>query len=283
MNDTMLAYDVTDADFQARVLARSMDVPVLLDIWAPWCGPCRSLKPVLEKLVQAYGGRFELAKLNSDESPQVAAALQVRSIPQVVLFKGGRPVDQFMGALPEGQVRAFLDRHLQAPLTEAERLRREAADAEGDEAIQLLEQALTLEPTLIAASLDLAERQLAADRLDAASALLDAVPASVRDERHAALKARLDLSRQAPAGDPQELARRIAADPKDFDARFALAALHAHGGRFAEAFVELLEVVQRDRAEARERARKQLVEWFGLCPDRAAVDRGRRLLGMYLN
>jgi putative thioredoxin len=104
--------DVTEADFQAEVLERSLDVPVLLDCWAPWCGPCRSLGPVLEKLAGTYGGRFVLAKINTDEAPNLSAALRIRSIPLVVLFIGGRPVDQFLGALPEGQIREFLDKNL---------------------------------------------------------------------------------------------------------------------------------------------------------------------------
>ena len=118
-----LSFDVTEADFRQTVLERSLDVPVLLDCWAPWCGPCRNLKPILEKLAREYGGRFVLAKLNTDEAPQISAALQIRSIPLVVLFVGGRPVDQFMGALPEGQVRAFLDKHIGEQVSEVEALR----------------------------------------------------------------------------------------------------------------------------------------------------------------
>jgi putative thioredoxin len=282
-----LSFDVTEADFRQTVLERSLDVPVLLDCWAPWCGPCRSLGPVLEKLVQAYGGRFVLAKLNTDEAPQISAALQIRSIPLVVLFVGGRPVDQFTGALPEGQVRAFLDRHLGPQQSEADLIRQEAAEApDAQTAEALLREALGLEPGHVEARLDLAERLLARGALDEAAAELERVPAADRKDRHEALSKRLALARNKPAGDPVALAARIAADPRDFDARFALAALQVYDGDYRAAFDQLLEVVLRDKAEGRpdrERARAQLVEWFAACPDAEAVSHGRRYLGMYLN
>jgi putative thioredoxin len=282
-----LSFDVTEADFRQTVLERSLDVPVLLDCWAPWCGPCRSLGPVLEKLVQAYGGRFVLAKLNTDEAPQISAALQIRSIPLVVLFVGGRPVDQFTGALPEGQVRAFLDRHLGPQQSEADLIRQEAAEApDAQTAEALLREALGLEPGHVEARLDLAERLLARGALDEAAAELERVPAADRKDRHEALSKRLALARNKPAGDPVALAARIAANPRDFDARFALAALQVYDGDYRAAFDQLLEVVLRDKAEGRpdrERARAQLVEWFAACPDAEAVSHGRRYLGMYLN
>ena len=280
----VLSFDVTEVDFEKAVLERSLDVPVLLDCWAPWCGPCRSLGPVLEKLVQAYGGRFLLAKLNTDEAPQISAALQIRSIPLVVLFSGGRPVDQFVGALPESKVREFLDRHIKPQVSPAEQLRADAAAAaDAASAETLLKNALALEPGHAGATLDLAERLLDRRALDEARTLLDGLPAARRDDRHAALSARLRLALNRPAGDPAALAARIAANARDFDARFDLAALLVHDGDFRAAFDQLLEVVLRDKGEQRERARKQLVEWFNACPDADAVSHGRRYLGMYLN
>ncbi|MBU6259071.1 MAG: tetratricopeptide repeat protein [Burkholderiales bacterium] len=279
-----LSFDVTEAEFQTEVLERSLQVPVLLDCWAPWCGPCRSLGPVLDKLVEAYGGQFLLAKINTDEAPQLSAALRIRSIPLVVLFIGGQPVDQFMGALPEGQIRAFLDKHLQPPASPVDELRAAAAEsADAHEAEAMLREALQYEPGHAEASADLAERMIARGALDDAQMLLMQLPPEAQGARTAALLGRIELARHKPAGDPAALAARIAADPKDHEARFALAAIRVHEGAWQAAFELLLDVVLRDKAELRERARQQLVEWFDVCPDAEAVSRGRRYLGMYLN
>lgn len=278
------SFDVTELDFETAVLERSMQVPVLLDCWAPWCGPCRSLGPVLEKLAQAYGGQFLLAKLNTDEAPQISAALQIRSIPLVVLFVAGRPVDQFTGALPEGQIRAFLDKHIKAPVSPVDQLREEAAGAPDDTSAEaLLREALAIQPGHGEATLDLAERLIGRGAHAEARALLDELPAEHLGRRYEALMGRLELAAHRPEGDATALAARIAANPKDFEARFALAAIQAFEGNFAGAFDQLLEVVMRDKAEAREKARQQLVAWFEVCPNPEVVSRGRRYLGMYLN
>lgn len=285
-----LVYDVTEADFQTQVLERSLQVPVLLDCWAPWCGPCRSLGPMLERITEAYGGAFELAKINTDEAPNLSAALRIKSIPLVVLFIGGRPVDQFTGALPEGQIRAFLDKHLPPPADAGdpmEEIRAEAAQATPEDAEALLVEALQMAPGHPDAAADLAERLLARNAPTAeVGALLDSVAEADRGDRDTTLRKRMALLANKPPGDATALAARIAANPRDFEARFGLAALQVFEGDFKAAFDNLLDVVLRDKAEGkpdRERARKQLIEWFDVCPDPEVVSNGRRYLGMYLN
>lgn len=185
------AHDITEADFDTAVLARSREVPVLVDFWAPWCGPCRALKPLLEKLAGEYGGRFELAKLNSDEAPSVSARYAVRSIPAVKLFVGGEVVDAFTGALPEGQLRAFLDTHLP---DEAERLRRQAAElADPMARAELLNQAADLSGGRPEIVFDLVAALIDAGLADYAAAGLESVEPRERDERWLKLKARLLL------------------------------------------------------------------------------------------
>jgi putative thioredoxin len=283
-----LVFDVTEADFEVKVLERSLHVPVLLDCWAPWCGPCRSLGPVLEKVVQSLGGQVLLAKINTDEAPNLSAALRIRSIPLVVLFAGGRPVDQFVGALPEGQIRQFLQRHLKelpgGGASPVQQLREEAAAAESaEEAEAILGEALGIEPGNAELQMDLAERLIARGELKGAQSLLDRVAAAERKDRHAALTKRIEIARNRPTGDAAALKARIAANARDHEARFGLAAILMYEQQYASAFEQLLEVVLRDKAEQRERARHQLVEWFAACPDADAVSQGRRYLGMYLN
>ena len=196
-----LIFDVGDADFEAAVLEQSLQVPVLLDCWAPWCGPCKALGPVLEKLARDYGGGFLLAKLNTDAAPQIAAALQLRSIPMVMLFIGGQPVDQFTGALPEGQIRAFLDKHLQPQTSAVDQLRAEAAEAADDEsAMALLHEALAIEPGHPDVTMDVAERLIALGALDDAERALASLPEAARTARYTALSGRIQLAANRPPG-----------------------------------------------------------------------------------
>jgi putative thioredoxin len=245
---------------------------------------------MLERITEAYGGAFELAKINTDEAPNLSAALRIKSIPLVVLFMGGRPVDQFTGALPEGQIRAFLDKHVQ-PLADAqdpmEEIRAQASQATPEDAEAMLSEALQMMPGHPDAAADLAERLLARGApLSDVTALLDSVAEAGRGERDETLRKRMALLAHKPPGDADALAARIAANPRDFEARFGLAALQVFAGDFKAAFDNLLDVVLRDKAEGkpdRERARKQLIEWFDVCPDPEVVSNGRRYLGMYLN
>jgi putative thioredoxin len=262
--------DISLKNFEADVINASMQQPVLLDIWAPWCGPCKSLGPVLEKLETAYAGRFRLAKLNSDEQPDIAGQLSqmfgVRSIPFCVLFKQGQPVDGFVGALPEGEVRKFLDNHV--PTAEAAAAEEEvaaAADmlAEGDAeaAIEKLQEALAINPANDAARYDYLRALLTAGRVKEARATFEPVASK------AALDARLAAcghwlaahEAAASARDVQTLQSAIATNKRDFDARFDLAQQHFAAGEFTSAMDELLEIIMRDKAWRDELARRTYV------------------------
>ena len=225
------ATDVTSRDFEREVLQASATVPVVVDFWAPWCAPCRALKPVLEKLADEYGGRFKLVKVNSDENQDIAAAFGVRSIPDVMAFRDGRPVAHFLGAQPESQVRAFIDKLL------------EAADSEG--------------------RLAKAQQLLDLGRPDQAEAELDALRFDVDLEpRVEALRAAIAFARSG--ADEGKLREKLAADPADHAARFALAGAHAAAKRYREALDELLEIVARDKDWNDGAARKQILNIFTL-------------------
>ena len=262
--------DITLQNFEAELIRGSVDTPVLLDIWAPWCGPCKSLGPILEKLEVAYAGRFTLAKLNSDEQPEIAGQLSqafgVRSIPFCVMFVGGQPVDGFVGALPEPQIRAFLDKHVpsveelaaEEEVEEAEAL---AAGGDADAALEKLSDALALAPGDDAIRADYVKRLLEAGRGDDARRIYEPLaPKAQLDARVSALGLWLEACEAAAtAPAPEALLAAIAANKRDFDARFALAQRHAAGQRFTEAMDELLEILMRDKAWSDQRARKLYV------------------------
>jgi putative thioredoxin len=260
--------DVDAGSFTEVVIEGSKKAPVLVDFWAPWCAPCRALKPILEKLAAEYQGRFTLAKVNSDDNPAIAAQFGVRGIPNVKAFADGVLVDEFSGALPEPAVREFLERVVPSP---AEELRRAAwqvyqATRDADRALAMLTQAAGLDPRNEAVSMDRAGILLDHGRLDDAARLLDALaPLTQMSERAANLKARLGFAVSAAAvADASELARRVAADENDLEARLQLAHLRVAQHEYAGALEQLLEIVQRDRNFRDDIARKSMLQIFGL-------------------
>ncbi|MDT8999638.1 tetratricopeptide repeat protein [Paucibacter sp. APW11] len=266
--------DITIQNFETELLQASLQQPVLLDIWAPWCGPCKSLGPVLEKLEVAYAGRFKLAKLNSDEQPEIASQLSqafgVRSIPFCVMFAGGQPVDGFVGAIPEAQIREFLDKHV--PSSEALEAEEEVAEAEAllaegdtDAALQKLHDAVQADPSNETARFDLVRALLEGGQLTAAQAAFEPVAARAADTitphaRFAALSHWLRAAERATAGvDAAALQAAIAANRRDFEARFTLAQLLFAQQQFTAAMDELLEIIMRDKSWNQELARKTYV------------------------
>ncbi len=262
--------DVTIANFDAEVIEASQTTPVLVDFWAPWCGPCKSLGPVLEKVEAAYNGRFKLVKINSDDEQELAGAFGIRSIPTCVLMIEGKPVDGFMGALPEGQVKAFLDKHLpaeeelQAQAEEEEAL---AALDDGDveTALAKLQQAVDTDPANDDARFDLVKlllQQGFEDEAKVAFAPVIAKAAGVRklDALNHWIKA-LDFVAGYASDESAEgqFLAQIAANRRDFEARFGLARLRMAQQRWTDAMDELLEILMRDKAWNSDLARKTFI------------------------
>ncbi|MBE7459462.1 MAG: tetratricopeptide repeat protein [Zoogloeaceae bacterium] len=264
---TQHAIDVTESNFLQEVIEASHRFPVFVDFWAPWCGPCRSLGPILEKLAAEYQGRFRLAKVNSDENQALAAQFGVRGIPNVKAVVDGQIVNEFTGALPESAVREFIDALLPSP---AEPLRQEAraarARGEGDATRKLLLQAIHLDPRHEPARLDLIDVLLDAGDFAEAQRLLDEVAEAGKDRgRIDSLAARLALARGAAGGaDEAALRARLAADAADLAARLALANLLALKQDYRAALEELLEIVRRDRAFEDDIGRKTMLQIFNL-------------------
>jgi putative thioredoxin len=264
--------DISIQNFQDSVIAASMQHPVLLDIWAPWCGPCKALGPVLEQLEEAYTGRFTLGKLNSDEQPDIAGQLSqmfgVRSIPFCVLFKDGQPVDGFVGALPEAQIRTFLDKHIpsvEQTAAQQEVMQAESLLAEGDvdSAIQKLQEAVALNPDNEAARYDCLHALLTAGRVTEARSVYEPVANQViPNARLAACGHWLtayEYEQSATARPVDQLEANLTANKRDFDARFELAQHHFAAQRFTQAMDELLEILMRDKTWRDAAARKTYV------------------------
>ena len=262
--------DVTMENFEADVIAASQTTPVLVDFWADWCGPCKSLGPVLEKLETAYAGRFTLVKVNADNEQQLAGAFGVKSLPTCILLMGGRPVDGFMSALPEGKVREFLDKHLpsddemaaQADAQAAEELL-EAGDA--DAALAKLQEALELNPSDDETRYNFVKLLISVGELDKAQAhlapALVQIPLQLRFEALSYWLQTLQFVSTDARGSwqPDQFDALIAQNKRDFDTRLAKSRVLIAGGLMEEAMEELLEIIMRDKAWNNDVARKTYV------------------------
>lgn len=284
-----LVKDTTTQTFVKDVIEESKRQPVLIDFWAPWCGPCRQLTPIIEKAVRAAKGKVKLVKMNIDENPQIPGQMGIQSIPAVIAFVNGQPADGFMGAVPESQVNAFIEKltkgvaapgepDIAAILQEAE-----AVLAEGDAATaaQIYAEVLAVDASNIAALAGLARCYAQTGALDQAKQTLELVPEAKRNDAAVkAVQAMIDLADQAQAVGPvAELEQKVAANPLDHQARFDLAtALNAQNKR-AEATEQLLAIVKRDRKWNDDGARKQLVQFFEAWggADEATVEGRKRL------
>jgi len=284
--------DVTTASFRTDVLAASQRQPVLVDFWAPWCGPCKQLAPALEKAVKDAGGKVTLVKMNIDEHPQIASQLGIQSIPAVIAFDKGQPADGFVGALPESQIRGFIER-LVGPIkgATAELLAEaEEAAAQGDAAgaATLYAEILSEDPADPKGIGGLAKLQVAAGQLEQAKALLNTAPSPgpgrEQDPAIAAAWAALRLAEQTSnVGELAPLEQAVTADPNNLQARFDLALALSAKGKRDDAADQLLEIIKRDRKWNDEAARKQLLQLFeawGLM-DPASVAARRKLSAVW--
>ncbi|APO94459.1 thioredoxin [Xanthomonas vesicatoria] len=279
MSDKPHVFDVTTDTFETEVLQKSLTTPVLVDFWATWCGPCKSLTPILEKLAGEYHGAFELAKVDVDKEQQIAAAFQIRSVPTVFLVKGGEIVDGFPGAMPEGQVREFLTQHgvLPAEPQITEELPPEAPlDPQAQAAA--LREAIAAEPDRDELKLDLALALLRTGDTAEAEQLIDALPANLAtDDRAVRAKARLSFAnvlKDAP--DASALQASVDADGADLRARHLLGVRHLLDGNDEAALEQFLEMLRQDRTFDDNLPRRSLIDAFRVIEDEDLVGRYRR-------
>jgi putative thioredoxin len=281
-----LIKDTTTQTFVKDVIEESKRQPVLIDFWAPWCGPCKQLTPVLEKVVRAAKGKVKLVKMNIDEHPAIPGQMGIQSIPAVIAFVNGQPADGFMGALPESQVMAFLERLTKDRIGGEAKDLLKAADtalAEGDPAgaAELYAQLLEEDNTNVAALAGLARCYVGTGAIEQAKQTLALVPDSKRNDAAVlAAKAALDLAEQAQSlGPVADLEQKVAANPLDHQARFDLALALNGKGRRQEALDHLISIVKRDRKWNDDGARKQLVQFFDAWgpADEATIEGRKRL------
>jgi putative thioredoxin len=284
-----LIKETTTQTFVKDVIEESRRQPVLIDFWAPWCGPCRQLTPILEKVVRNARGKVKLVKMNIDEHPAIPGQMGIQSIPAVIAFVDGRPADGFMGALPESQVNAFIEKltkGVAAPgepniaeiLQEAEAI---LAEGDAGAAAQIYAEVLSLDATNIAAMAGLAKCYVATGAMDQARKTLAMVPESKRNDAAVkAAQAALDLAEQASSlGPVGELEQKVSANPLDHQARFDLATALNAAGKRSEATAQLLEIIKRDRKWNDDGARRQLVQFFEAWggADEATIEGRKRL------
>jgi putative thioredoxin len=278
-------FDVTTDAFEADVLQKSMQVPVLIDFWATWCGPCKTLGPILEKLASEYNGAFELARVDVDKEQEIAAAFQIRSVPTVFLVKGGQIADGFPGALPEGQLREFLKQHGIEPAAapvEAEAVNEVPLDPQAEAA--RLREAIAAEPDKAELKLDLALALLKTGETGEAEALIEALPANLAtDDRTVRAKARLGfaaLLKDAPA--IEALQASVATDPADLHARHLLGVRLLLDGRDEAALEQFIEMLRIDRGFENGLPRKALIDAFRVVEDEDLVGKYRRRMSSLL-